>query len=625
MSTATPAPEGDSATIGLTAAAAVLLGCAAVLVSTWLTSDFLRLLLGMLIAAYGVVLWRGATMTDVDRPRPLGMPVERALGAAATLFGADLVATAVNAAIVDAASEEFTPPSPTLLAVIRYGLPLVVLVAMAFGGLAAGPVGTGLVLPVAVAVVLAMQVPDSQTVAVVMLVIAMLALLLALAPGNGPRARFATIVGAVAASYAVGAGTSPMGALDVVTGQAGTSAPGVNVVIPALGLAVTAVLLAMAVRRRDAAGGLVAALTFAAPPAVFAGPRPVPGHEVLLIVPAVVVLVAAAAWATRRLRPPIALAAIGMALLVFTVQALPTLGWPGRVTGVVALVVFAAIVVLAMRLPGLPGAVPAAAALVAVTVAPPWYRLVAGDQPGTTAYVVTGLVGVVAAGAAVWVVVKRHPRPGVIAAATYCVMGTLAQSLFWTAMAAAISTYATWAVLIEFGPLVVLGAIAAVFAMRGRLLAAAQAAGAVVLAVTGFAMVVLIALAAGLSVTPAQYSIEVIMAPLAPTSIPYPRVPGEGTALLMTGIGLMIVLAAVFAVTLARRPSAPLTAAAALVAVVGAQCAAVLTLEGDPPIGLGAMAVIAVVCGIACAGLAAGAARRFRHQRAEPAQPLPQE
>ncbi|TDP97389.1 hypothetical protein [Labedaea rhizosphaerae] len=636
MSSASAPPEGDPVTIGFTAAAAVLLAGAAVLVSAWLTSDFLRLLLGLVLAGYGVVVWRGAAVTDLDRPRPLGVPVERALGAAAALFGADLVAVAVVASVVGAASEEFSPPSPTLLIVIRFGLPLVALVAMAFSGLAAGPVGTGLVLPTAVAAVLAVHVPDAASLAVVMLVVAVLATLLALAPHDGPWPRFATVAGAVAASFAVGAGASPMIGLDVVAGQAGqpgTSAPGVHPVIPVLALAVSAVLLVIAVRRRDTAGGLVAALAFAAPPAGLvgiagiagiAGIVPVPGSAALLIVPAAVVVIALVAWAIGRLRVPLLLATVAVALVVCVVQALPVLGWPARVEGVVALVVFAGVVVLAWRLPGPPGAVPAGAVLVAVALAPPWSRLVAGDQPGAAGHVVAALVGVVAAGAAVWVLVRRHPRSGVIAAAAFCAAGTLAHSLFATGMAAGVSQPG-WAALVEFGPLVVIGVVAAVFAVRGRLLAAAQAAGAVVLAAAGFAMVVLIALAAGLSIAPAQYGIEVVMAPLAPTSIPYPRVVGEGAGWLLAGVALLLVLAAVFATTLARRPAAPLAAAAALVAVIGAQCAGVLTLEGDPPIGLGPVTAIALGCGVACAGIAATAGRRFRHRRAEPAQPLPQE
>jgi hypothetical protein len=621
MSTAPAQPEGDPFTVGLTTAAAVLLGSAAVLVSTGLTSDFLRLLLGLVIAGYGVVTWRGAAVSDLGRPRPLGVPVERALGAGAALFGVDLVATAVVASIVNAASEEFTPPSPTLLTVIRYGLPLAVLAAMAFGGLAAGPVGVGVVLPTAVAAVLVVDVPDAQTIAVVMFVIAVVALPLALAPGNGPWSRFATVASAVAVSFAVGAGTSPLSALGVVTGQAGPSSPRVNLVVPVLGLAIAAVLLAVAVHRRAVAGGLVAPLLFAAPPVAFTGPAPVAGSAALLIVPVAVVVFALVAWTTRRLPRPVALAAAGIALLVFAVQALPTLGWPDRVVGVVALVVFAVIALLAWRLPGLPGAVVAGAVLIALVVATPWHRVFLGQEPGSVSFVVSGLVGVLAAGAAVWVLVKRHPRPGVIAAAAYCAAGTLAHSLFSFAAAAAV-TSVRWAALIEFGPLLVIGAIAAMFALRGRLLAAAQAAGAVVLAAGTFVMVVLIALTAGLS--RARYGIDVIIAPLAPTNVNTWML-DKSDGFLLAGVVLLIVLAAVFAVTLARRASAPLATAAGLTAVIGAQCAAALTQDDDPPIGLGPLAAIVLVCAIACACVAAGAGRRFRHRRPEPAQPLPQE
>jgi hypothetical protein len=620
MSTAPAQPEGDPLTIGLTAAAAVLLGSAAVLVSAGLTSDFLRILLGLVVAGYGVVTWRGAAVTDLGRPRPLGVPVERALGAAAGLFGADLIAAAVVAAIVNVASEEFTPPSPTLLTVIRYGLPLAVVAAMAFGGLAAGPVGVGLLLPAAVATVLVVHVPDAQTIAVVMLVIAVVVLPLALAPGSGPWPRFATVASAVAASFAIGAGTSPMSALGVVTGPDGTTAPGVNLVVPVLGLVIAAVLLAAAVHRRDAAGGLVAALVFAAPPVAFTGSTPVPGGAALLIVPVAAVVVALAAWATTRLRSAPALATVGIAVLVFVVQALPTLGWPNRVVGVVALGVFAAVGLLAWRLPGLPGAISAGAVLVALAVAAPWHRLVIGAEPGSASVVVVGLVGVVAAGAAVWVLVRRHPRPGVIAAAAYCTAGTLAQSLF--AIGVATTQYVAWSALIEFGPLVLIGAVAAIFALRVRWLPAAQAAGAVALAAGAFLMVVLIALAAGLSRT--RYGIDVVIAPLTPTNVDTWML-DPSDPLTAAGVVLLIALAALFAVTLARRPSTPLAVAVAVTAVIGAQCAAVLTLDDDPSIGLGPLTAIAVVCGIACAAVAAGAGRRFRHHRPEPAQPLPQE
>lgn len=625
MSTAPPAPEGDSVTIGFTAAAAVLLGSAAVLVSTWLTSDFLRLLLGMALAAYGVVVWRGAAVTDLGRPRPLGVAVERALGAAAALFGADLVATAVVASIVDATSEEFTPPSPTLLTFIRYGLPLAVLVAMAFRAITAGPVGAGLVLSSAVAIALGEHGPGKPAFGLVLLVIAGVATLLVLTPGARSWARFATVAGATTAALAAGAGTSPVTALDIVTGQPWASQPGLNLVFTVLGMAIAAVLLALAVHRRDVAGALVSALVFTAPPDTFGGTGPASGTAVLLIVPAAAVLVTLPAWATARVRPPVAQAAIGLAALVFAVQALPALGWPARIAGAAGLVVFAVVFLLACRLPGLPGAVMAGALLVGLTLEAPWYRLVAGDQAGRTGLAVAGLLDLVVTAAAVWLLVKRHPRTGVIAAAAYCAAGTLAHSLFDITIAGDDPGHGVVAAVIMFGPLVVLGGIAAFFALRNRFLPIAQAVGAVVLAMAGFALVVVTGWGAGFSVGPAQHLIDVIMAPLAPTSTPYLRMIVEATAPLLVAAALLVLLAAVFAATLARRPSASLTAATALVAVTAAQCGAVLTLDFDAPIGLGPVAAIAVVCGLASAGVAAGAGRRFRHRRAEPAQPLPQE
>ncbi len=283
-----------------------------------------------------------------------------------------------------------------------------------------------------------------------------------------------------------------LGATQLV-GAAGTAPPGrlptgALVAVLAGSLLLATILLLVAVARRDVAGGVLVGTVFAMPPVLLGTWLPPenrwPAEAIVALagVPALVALTAMIAIRIPRFRdrliailpirapePPAdepvsdeldrddldrdepdseepadaprplsgALAAaacavtVAAAAVVFVVLAMPVFGWPavgagrrrarrprrGRGTRLLA--------------PGHPGRGGAVVALLGLGLASPWARLLAGTwaSASQTERIITGVLDLGAAAALAWFLVRRHPRPGVFAAAAYTLAGSAAAFL----------------------------------------------------------------------------------------------------------------------------------------------------------------------------------------------------
>jgi hypothetical protein len=266
------------------------------------------------------------------------------------------------------------------------------------------------------------------------------------------------------------------------------------------------------------------------------------------------------------------------------VYSIPAFGWPGRLSGVITLVVLVAAAVLAMRLPGTAGAVLAGVTLVGLHLGAPWVRVLNGDQGlryGISNWQVAAVIGLVVAVAAAVVLIVRHRRPGVWAAAAYLLAGTMAD-LLWTLVGAerlGFGSEGDVAVMtIVVVPLLVLGIPAAIAALRGS--AAGQAAGAVLVAAGAF--IPLYGMASELSSNndpTTEVALQFSLSPFTPTNAQdAARLLDAGTWTLF-GVLAMLLLSLVLLASTVRRPSAPLTAAVTLAVMVGIQVATISALE----------------------------------------------
>ncbi|CAM4234897.1 hypothetical protein KIPE111705_45800 [Kibdelosporangium persicum] len=637
------------------AVAAALVGIAAVMLFGWTSAEGWRLLIVLAMIVGGAAIVLPAGDPDVRRTWVLGRSVLTGIGTASVLLAAYLAGIVlVGLSIPDGpifASQQAELPSPVTILVLLYGVPLIALIVLAVRGLAAGLAGAGVVAPVLAVSIMAAAGADASVVAISSLVVAIACVPLALFSA-AQWGRFATLVGLMAASFAVGAGVSPFGTLATSTSRpaakateaeaaVGTLPAGLVPVVLIGALGAAAVLLALAVSRRDTAGGLVGAALFTVPPAALLIPTLMTGEGLdvtrslaLAAVPLAVLLIALVAWrvsalrdvCARILRLPAAhpagfAAAAGVAAVVLVVHSLPAFGFPGRVSGVITLVVLAAAAVLAVRLPGTPGAVLAGATLAGLQLGAPWLRVINGDsgfRNGSTEWRIAAIVGLVVAVAAVVVLVSRHRRAGVWAAAVYLLAGTMA-NLLWALLGAdrlvSGRSGALEAIIIVVLPLLVLGVPAAIAALRGS--AAGQAAGAVLVAVGAF-----IPLNAAISELPsgggptAEVALQFSLAPFTPTN-------AQGVARLLeagpwtlAGVLAMLALLLVLLASTARRASAPLTAAGALAVLVASQVITLSALEvwglDATELALGIFVAVAAVLGLV-AILTAIAAGERRH------------
>jgi hypothetical protein len=591
--------------------AALVLGAAVIAVtgSGVVTSEAVHLLIAIAVIVAGLLVARPADELFHPRAAVLGYRVLTGIGAAAVVVGSYLIGiTLLELLTPDLPT--LSNPGPSLLVAILllYGAPLIGLIGLAANGNRAGAVGAGLVAPVLLTVVLAERGATAAWVSVVLLVVAVLLLVVSARTESETGRSFATVGGALAASFAAGAGTSPFGALTSSAGfdpgrsPTGTLSPGLSGVVLALTLAVAAVLLIMSVRRGEFAGGFVAASVFAVPPQALLGAdgAPVPSRIALIVIPVLVAGIAglalrvpearAAVTRTLGLEEPVGdaalLGAIGCAAVVFAVQVVPVLAWPSRLAGAVVLLVLAGSVALALRLADRAGAVLAGVSLVALQLSPPWYRLINGDSPSPN-LTLTAIVGLVIAVAAVWLLVRRHPRPGVLASAAYLLLGALAAFLYavlstvYRTVDREVSFFSnSWApALMVLLPLLPVGIPAAIAALRGTETSAAggQAAGCVVLLAAAFIPIRLLATTAS---DAAERPAQLALGPLTPTDVSQAsRFIGGLTGLVVTGVLLMILVGLALAVSLIRRASTALTAAVVLFMTVAAQTLVLGTLD----------------------------------------------
>jgi hypothetical protein len=600
---------------GFVVVTAALVGVAAFVLYGWTSSEGWHLVIALALIVAGVVI---AGDPDARRARVLGRWVLTGIGAAGVVLGSYLGAIALVALSIPdgpffARQQPELPPAVAILLLV-YGVPLIALIILAARGLATGLVGAGVVTPVMAVSMLAVAGANVSAIAVASLVVAIACVPVALLSASR-WGSFAILIGLMAASFAVGAGVSPFGTVATSTSGPAAKATEAEAVVGTLPVGLVpvvlvgafgaaAVLLTLAVSRRDVAGGLVGAALFAVPPAYLLIPTLMTGEGIdigrslaLAAIPLAVLVIALVAWRAaalrdrlvRVLRLPAAhpagfAAAAGVAAVVLVVHGLPAFGLPGRVSGVITLVVIAAAAALAVRLPGTAGAVLAGVTLVGLQLGSPWLRVISGDQGlrnGFRDWQVAAVIGLVVALAAAVVLILRHRQAGVWAAAAYLLAGAMAE-LLWTLVGGDRLSFgregdlAAMTVLVL--PLLILGVPAAIAALRGS--AAGQAAGAVVVAVGAF--IPLHALVSELSPNdnPAtDTALEFSLAPFTPTNVQgMSRLIEPGMPALL-GVLAMLLLSLALLVSTVRRPSAPLTAAVSLGLLIAAQIVTLSALD----------------------------------------------
>jgi hypothetical protein len=307
---------------------------------------------------------------------------------------------------------------------------------------------------------------------------------------------------------------------------------------------------------------------------------------------------------------------VAAAAVVFVVLAMPVFGWPAWVQGAIALVVLVAAGALGYWLPGTPGTAGSIVALLGLGLGSPWARLLAGTwaSASQTERIITGVLDLGAAAALAWYLTRRHPRPAVFAAAAYTLAGSAAAFLgpllfdadYFTAGAPPFrSDLAPVAIVALPLLLLALAAIAAV--VRGHL-AVGQAVGAVAIAVAGFLpLKVLIGQFTGGSVD--GYALQVALDPFTPTDwLQTSTAFREVTGPVLVAVLVMVLLALVLATSLARRPSAALAGAVALLLLATVQSSLLTVLASGTTADaellgqvLGGLAALAAVIGIATA------------------------
>jgi hypothetical protein len=562
---------------GLAAAplAALLFGATGMTAMAAVPSGVATLLVAVVVAIVGIAL------------ASVGRPVTRGAGVGLTVLGAHFVGIAVPSVTGTPSAE----PVRYLVYLLALGLPLIAMVAFAVRGMLAPATGAGLLLPMVALQVREIGLMDvsagsrnATATAVGMLVGAvLLTVIVVAAPARAWWGHLAGVAAATSATVAFGMGTSPVVALitfqwPLVAGPGIAPTYGWQVAVMTGALAVAAVLVLLAAVRRDVVTGLVAATVFAAPVVdalvwvILDRPVPAPAltHVALAAPLAVMTLVALLAVRVPAVRAalasvPVALrgrtlssattaayaaAVAACALVAFTVQALPALGVGGRTQGALILAGLLVAGALAHFLPAPAGAAAGVVTLVGFLVAQPWALLLNSSASVP--------VEVVTAAFVVWVLVRRHPRVGVFAAAAYLVLGTLARLLGWVVgLSGDPAPGRTGPLVVLLLPLLVVGLPAAVFAWRDRNAPVAQAVGAVVL---GSAMYLPMKQFLLAYVTPELF-VEGID-PFAPTdamaATQHLREFGWPVALVLVALALVLVASVV------RRPSTALAVTAAL-------------------------------------------------------------
>lgn len=593
---------------------AMFTGAAAVGLSTATDLNALKLVLAIALIVAGAVLAGRAAALHSHAATVLGRPVLRGIGGSAVVLGGYLTGATLLAMSISQptlSDPDGSVPSPVVAVLLLYGVPLLALLSVLRGrpvwavGAAAGTV-------VLVASLLAAAEAPITTILLTMLAIAVVSAIVVLAVRTDATwTGLVTVAGAMAASFAFGAGVSPFGSLGAAQSQlSGTAAQGeetIPVVVSAAALAATvlaaATLLGVSTARRDVAGGVIAGSVFLVPLysnqlAPWTGPAPTSVKVTYTVVLAAVAVLAVAAFLMPAMRRMLAgvpgvwrrtrfavsartLVLVGLtALAVFLIQVASTFDLPAQLRGGLVLLVLAGLLALALTTSGLPGVAAAVVALLGLRAGWWWSTsLIRGDtEQGENPFTLEWLIAIVdlgTAGVVAWLLLRRHRRPAVAGAASFALAGSLAHVLFAALLAPDMSsgTYGyhggVLAVVILAAPLVILGVLAAVAALRGdaNTTAMGQAAGAVLMVIGGLVPLGLMTSMLGGG---NELAVRASLAPFTPTDW------GATWALhldaaAIVGIVVVLLLGLVLLSSVVRRPSAPLTAAVALLMLGGVQ------------------------------------------------------
>jgi hypothetical protein len=554
----------------------------------------------------------------------LGHRTLRGIGGSLVVLGAHLASLAALVIVA--------PDSSVLLAVLLvYGIPALALLALASTGTRAWAAGVGAV--GTMLVVLVLLAANVSVAAVAVVVALVFTVVVVRAPAESVWGDVSAAAGAMAAGYAVG--TSPFGTIGagqagrrvVDADQTGALTGAAGGVVLALGLLVTAVLLLVAVLRRDVAGGIIAGSVFTTIP-FFAGPASMVGTArwvglgtALLVM--VVALVAARVpdlrarltkliTAARSAGAPAAAACgavIAIALVVFVVQTLPLFAVELWVQGLIGLALLLLAGALAYALPGTAGAAAAVAVLVGLQLFPVWPRLLLVLWEGTrVGHVLSGVFAFVTAVAAAWLFLARHRRVAVCAAAAYLLAGAGAFLLGALAAGAELDPSddgASVAVLAMVLPLFLIGVAAAVAVRSPRFVAYGQAAGAVVLAAAGFLPIkVLLGEVLDTGDGLSEFALLNGLRALTPTDAGLSWAVRETAEPVILAMVVMVVLALVLAASVTRRPSAALAGAAALALLGGTQLAVFAAAVEEEPSVAWTIGVVGLLVGVVAIGSA---------------------
>lgn len=624
---------------------ALLTGAGAIALSAAFTVDVLRLLVAAVLVVAGWAIYQRGTNREHPVTRALGHWTLRGIGGSLAVLGAYLTGLAALTMAASGGLFDDAESGVVLVVVLLvYGIPALALLVLATTGTRAWTAGAGAIGTMLVVLVMLAANASAAAVSITMLVAAIvLAVVVLRAPAESVWGNVAAAAGAMAAGYAFGAGTSPFGT--VGAGQAGTRVVDANpagaldgavgAVVLALALIVTAVLVLVAVLRRDVAGGILAGSVFTTIP-FFAGPSTMIGTTRWVGVGVVALVVVAALVAARlpgmRVRLTALIAAarsagapaaaacgavIAVALVVFVVQTVPLFFFELWVQGLIGLALLLLAAALAYALPGTAGTAAAVAVLVGLQLFPVWPRLLLVVWEGSrVGHVLSAVLGFVTAVAVAWLFMARHRRVAVYAAAAYLLAGSAAYLLGALAAGAEIDPSddgATVAVVAMVLPLFLIGVAAAVAVRSTRFVAYGQAVGAVVLAAGGFLPVkALLSEVIDTGDGMAGFALQNGLRALTPTDAGLAWAVRETTAAVIIAMVVMVVLALVLAASVARRPSAALSGGAALALLGGTQLAVfAAALEGEEAVAW-TIGVVGLLVGVVAAGWAVEAGRAVR-------------
>jgi|GEM_PF-6315441 len=531
-----------------------------------------------------------STPTDADPPPDPHGPARRVASGAAlavAIVAAHLAGIVTVAVLVDH-GERVVVAVRLLLA---YVPPLLVAAGALALGSRVGAVGVGFVVPgLLMGVALAWEADPGPASIALALLAAVATAVVVLRPWRGAAELVLTTSAGALVVLAVLPFASPAFALavgpfmDVPHSPVGNVAPGPGrALLLAVALVAAILLVVVAVGRRRPWDAALPGSVLVVHVAVLGGGgyiASIGGARTVVVVVALAALVVGLAlllWdgssrvvdrlpaAVRDVVRPSAdgpIAFFGAALVGVALQAVPVLMDPGRGRDAAALVLLGLAAAIALALRGSAGALVAGAVLVGLGLQDPVSGLLLGPR-----MLFPGLIGVLAAVVATGLVagalVRACPRPGVVAAAAFAILGPLARLVSWCVREgdAGPTVELLLPLYLPIG-LLVLGAGVAALLLPGRLVAGAQAAGAVGLIV---ASATTMALSLGLPRAPSTIPGLVELAPTLQRAGLGLGAPYDALALVLT---LLLVGALPLVASVGRRRSIAVGAATAYAVMV---------------------------------------------------------